>query len=70
MEDWFHTLDNLHKEDGGGMRHSQYWPQMKKYFPKRDTGVKLPSWIPRLSGAPFESKHLLLLFSSSYNCML
>ena len=58
MEDYIAVLDELH--GGGGCEHNELWDQMLKYFPKRKAGdeeVRLPSWIPRLSSAPFEMYH-------------
>ena len=55
MDDYIAKLDNFHV--GDDPKHSKHWDQMLKYFPKRkgdDQEVRLPSWIPRLSSAPFE----------------
>lgn len=59
MKNWIATLDNLHREGReDSMRHSELWDKMIKYFPERQRDeVILPSWIPRLSVAPFEMYH-------------
>ncbi|KAK7750382.1 hypothetical protein SLS62_007681 [Diatrype stigma] len=54
METWLNKLEKLHSQDGEGVEHHPMWPTIQKYFPKRKEEVNLPSWIPRLSGAPFE----------------
>ena len=58
IKEYGRKLDALH--EAAGLPHSELWDKMLKYFPPRkgaDEEVKLPSWIPRLSSAPFEMYH-------------
>ncbi|RDW77958.1 hypothetical protein BP5796_05810 [Coleophoma crateriformis] len=55
MKAWLKTLEELHK-DPEEFKHSKAWELMMKYFPdpkSRQRKTRLPSWIPRLNGAPF-----------------